>query len=254
MMASREMSHVDLERGEAHEHHRHHDVGGSDDDDDDSVCFSDADDGSGSCYSQFYSTAGGSYDECAFAGVLDEDYDVEGGSGRPSSASDCSVVAEGGGRVVRVHLARAEGGGRVVKMLLARAERERDCRICHLGLESNSRESGAPIQLGCSCKGDLGAAHKNCAEAWFKIKGNKTCEICNSIARNIAGVNEVESAEQPTNEIDIPPAPSAIPATPTLPSETRNFWQGHRFLNLLLACMVFAFVISWLFHFNVPSS
>ena len=38
----------------------------------------------------------------------------------------------------------------------------------------------------------------------------------------------------------------------TFPNETRRFWQGHRFLNFLLACMVFAFVISWLFHFNVP--
>ncbi|KAF8042233.1 hypothetical protein BT93_A0761 [Corymbia citriodora subsp. variegata] len=238
-MASDEMSHVDLERGEARR--RRLDVVGSDDDDEEeSVCFSDADDGSASCYSQFYSTAGGSYDELTFSCVLDVDCDAEVGSGRPSSASDCSVVAAGGGREVKVHLARVE--------------RERDCRICHLGLESNSHEYGAPIQLGCSCKGDLGAAHKNCAEAWFKIKGNKTCEICNSIARNVTGVNEVESAEQPTNEIDNPTAPSAVPVAPTLPSETRNFWQGHRFLNLLLACMVFAFVISWLFHFNVPSS
>lgn len=39
----------------------------------------------------------------------------------------------------------------------------------------------------------------------------------------------------------------------TTATDTRNFWQGHRFLNFLLACMVFAFVISWLFHFNVPS-
>lgn len=152
------MSHVDLERGETHPQRVESSVV---DDDDESVCFSDPDDGSASCYSQFYSTAGGSYDEQAFSCVLDVDYDVEGGSGRASSASDCSVVAEGGGREVKVHLARAE------------RERERDCRICHLGLESNSRESGAPIQLGCSCKGDLGAAHKNCAEAWFKIKGNK---------------------------------------------------------------------------------
>ncbi|KAI6698372.1 hypothetical protein NL676_018491 [Syzygium grande] len=230
------MSRADLERGETHDRH----VGSSDDDDDESLCFSDADDGSGSSYSQFYSTAGGSYDESNFSRVLDVDYDAEGGSGRPSWSSDCSVVAEGGGREVKVHLARAE--------------RERDCRICHLGLESNSHESGAPIQLGCSCKGDLGAAHKNCAEAWFKIKGNKTCEICNSIARNVIGVSEVESVEQLTIEIDNPAASSAVPAAPTLSSETRNFWQGHRFLNLLLACIVFAFVISWLFHFNVPSS
>lgn len=49
---------------------------------------------------------------------------------------------------------------------------DRDCRICHLGFESNVLENGAAIELGCSCKGDLGAAHKKCAETWFKIKGN----------------------------------------------------------------------------------
>jgi hypothetical protein len=48
-------------------------------------------------------------------------------------------------------------------------------------------------------------------------------------------------------------AATAAAAAPVNPTETRNFWQGHRFLNFLLACMVFAFVISWLFHFNVPS-
>ncbi|KAL4386351.1 hypothetical protein GQ457_09G030190 [Hibiscus cannabinus] len=36
------------------------------------------------------------------------------------------------------------------------------------------------------CKDDLAAAHKHCAEAWFKIKGNRTCEICGSTARNVA--------------------------------------------------------------------
>ncbi|XP_020591501.1 uncharacterized protein LOC110032266 [Phalaenopsis equestris] len=50
---------------------------------------------------------------------------------------------------------------------------EKDCRICHLNLESHAQESGIPIVLGCSCKDDLAAAHKQCAETWFKIKGNK---------------------------------------------------------------------------------
>ena len=79
----------------------------------------------------------------------------------------------------------------------------------------------------------------------------RTCEICCSTARNVAGVNEVELAEQwnEANDTVMPPAP----VTTTQPAENRNFWQGHRFLNFLLACMVFAFVISWLFHFNVPS-
>ncbi|KAL8539141.1 hypothetical protein ACS0TY_000944 [Phlomoides rotata] len=121
---------------------------------------------------------------------------------------------------------------------------ERDCRICHLSMDATNQESGIPIELGCSCKDDLAAAHKQCAEAWFKIKGNKTCEICGSIAQNVSGVPESEMTEQWNGDA----APAAVSSGPS-----RNFWQGHRFLNFLLACMVFAFVISWLFHFNVPS-
>ncbi|GMI87201.1 hypothetical protein like AT5G05830 [Hibiscus trionum] len=129
-------------------------------------------------------------------------------------------------------------------------EMETDCRICHLVLDTANHESGVPIELGCSCKDDLAAAHKHCAEAWFKIKGNRTCEICGSTARNVvAAVIDTDTAE-PWNEANdsTATAPATIHA-----AETRNFWQGHRFLNFLLACMVFAFVISWLFHFNVPS-
>ncbi|KAL5733129.1 hypothetical protein ACOSQ2_032821 [Xanthoceras sorbifolium] len=142
-----------------------------------------------------------------------------------------------------------ECGGGESKVQLARVER-RDCRICHLSMDATNQESGVPIELGCSCKDDLAAAHKHCAEAWFKIKGNKTCEICGSTACNVTGANEAELAEQWNESSD------AIPAAATAPvhqAETRNFWQGHRFLNFLLACMVFAFVISWLFHFNIPS-
>jgi hypothetical protein len=50
---------------------------------------------------------------------------------------------------------------------------ESNCRICHLGLESAAAESGNGIVLGCSCKDDLSRAHKQCAETWFKIRGNK---------------------------------------------------------------------------------
>ncbi|KAE8717275.1 laccase-8-like [Hibiscus syriacus] len=225
-MSSLEISHFDLEQGT----HRRN---GSDmSADEASVCFSDADEGS--CYSQFYSTTGGSYDDCGSDGEIG---DVSG-SGRVSSASDCSVVVQiqNGANEIKVHLAKVE----------------KDCRICHLGLESNSHESGGAIELGCSCKDDLAAAHKHCAEAWFKIRGNKTCEICQSIARNVVGVNEIESAEQP-NDNNSSAATAAV-SGPVSYSESRNLWHGHRFLNLLLACMVFALVISWLFHLNVPSS
>ncbi|CAB4270872.1 unnamed protein product [Prunus armeniaca] len=82
-------------------------------------------------------------------------------------------------------------------------------------------------------------------------RGDETCEICGSTARNVAGVTEAELVEQWSETNDTAMATSA--AAPVQTAESRNFWQGHRFLNFLLACMVFAFVISWLFHFNVPS-
>ncbi|KAI4331690.1 hypothetical protein MLD38_029849 [Melastoma candidum] len=235
---------LDLEEGGGYvpRHCRRKSSGGEDASEDGSVSFSDAD--VGSCYSHYYSTAGGSYDEYSFGCMSDGD--ITGGSvsrrAWSAAASECSVEVE-----------EDEGGVIEVKVHLAKVEREKDCRICHLGLESNSQESGVPIELGCSCKDDLGAAHKNCAETWFKIRGNKICEICNSVARNVVGANEVESAEQFSNEVENAVASTAVTA-PTAPSERRYFWQGHRFLNFLLACMIFAFVISWLFHFNVPST
>lgn len=165
----------------------------------------------------------------------------------PSSESGSSseIVKESRSSVSEVDL---QCGVPEIKVHLAKVER--DCRICHLSLDAGNQDSGLPIELGCSCKDDLAAAHKQCAEAWFKIKGNKTCEICGSIARNVAGPNEVELVEQ-WNEVNEIAVATAAPSVHT--AETQNFWQGHRFLNFLLACMVFAFVISWLFHFNVPS-
>lgn len=77
----------------------------------------------------------------------------------------------------------------------------------------------------------------------------RTCEICNSVARNVVEVNESEEIEK-SNENNS----NAAVQTSATPSVTQSFWRGHRLLNFLLACMVFAFVISWLFHFNVPST
>ncbi|KAI3470828.1 hypothetical protein Pfo_027491 [Paulownia fortunei] len=155
---------------------------------------------------------------------------------RESNVSECSV-----------EIVDLESGAHETKLHLAGTVR--DCRICHLSMDATNQDSGIPIELGCSCKDDLAAAHKQCAEAWFKIKGNKTCEICGSIAQNVTGVNEAELME---HWIETNDATATAMASAPL-SESRNFWQGHRFLNFLLACMVFAFVISWLFHFNVPS-
>nr|GMD73434.1 uncharacterized protein LOC109163760 [Ipomoea batatas] len=105
---------------------------------------------------------------------------------------------------------------------------ERDCRICHLSLSGTVNpvmvisNAGAKIKLLCTCLG--------------------TCEICGATAVNIAG-------EQATTEdIDTSGVASAAPVAV---SENQNFWRGRRVMNFLLACMVFAFVISWLFHFNI---
>jgi hypothetical protein len=73
----------------------------------------------------------------------------------------------------------------------------------------------------------------------------RICEICSATACNVVVLGDPELSDQwsEANNTTVVQAPQA---------ETRRFWQGHRFLNFLLACMVFAFVISWLFHFNVP--
>ncbi|KAF5738527.1 hypothetical protein HS088_TW13G01427 [Tripterygium wilfordii] len=152
------------------------------------------------------------------------------GAHREESTSDCmsEVDLEGGALEREVHSGN-------------KGER-RDCRICHLGLKS--RGGLAAIELGCSCKGDLGAAHKKCAETWFKIKGNMVCEICGATAVNVAG----DQVNEPNTAMSV--APSAAVA-PVIASENQTFWHGRRIMNFLLACMVFLFFISWLFHFKV---
>ncbi|CAM8961905.1 unnamed protein product [Rhodiola kirilowii] len=233
-------AHIDLEQGRMTYQHRRTNSG-SDDEDNTSICFSDADEGS--CYSTFYSTAGGSYEDIRFTDHEVGDVSLSRGD---SSVSDCSVEVEIHGEDedgdVKVHLDDDDDDDEVGDEL-------RECRICHLNLGTGS----GVIELGCDCKNDLAAAHSNCAERWFKIRGNRTCEICNSTAENVNVVSELEMMQQSTaaNASNIVTA-SLAPPSPA-ESTRRSFWQGHRFLNCLLACMVFAFVISWLFHFNVPS-
>ncbi|KAL3639459.1 hypothetical protein CASFOL_017366 [Castilleja foliolosa] len=129
---------------------------------------------------------------------------------------------------------------------------ERDCRICRLSLISSSPRpgSGLVIELGCSCNDDLAVAHKHCAETWFKIKGNKTCEICNSVARNVVGPNDAEAAQEATESVVV--EESNTPSDPMLSTtEDRTYSNGDEFFNFLLACVVFGFVISWIFDVNI---
>ncbi|XP_076900045.1 uncharacterized protein LOC143554070 [Bidens hawaiensis] len=130
----------------------------------------------------------------------------------------------------------------------------KDCRICHLSLVGDG--DGDAFELGCCCKNDLAAAHKHCAETWFKIKGNKTCEICNSIVSNL---NEMQMTPSVGVMVDVNVEATTTHSSSTARGGGRGRFggggciNGHRLLNFILACLVFAFVVSWLFHFNIPS-
>ncbi|PSR95077.1 E3 ubiquitin-protein like [Actinidia chinensis var. chinensis] len=192
-----------------------------------SLCFSDSDRDHGE--TPPCSTAGTSFSE------------IEGVVGphrlRESSANDFAsydVDLERGDLEVKVRLGKEE----------------RDCRICHLKLVGRGgggdEEAGVAIELGCACKGDLANAHKQCAETWFKIRGNTTCEICGATALNVVGeqTNEGNGATASISEALAGPATVA---------ENQGFWHGRRVMNTLLTCLVFAFVVSWLFHFHLLS-
>lgn len=109
----------------------------------------------GSSSSQSYSTPDGSNDGYNFDCEIKE---VDCKRVLTVVNSDCSVDIESGVGEVDILLGTME----------------RDCRICHLSLQvaGSEMESGINIQLGCSCKNDMAAAHQHCAETWFRIKGN----------------------------------------------------------------------------------
>ncbi|PKA58371.1 hypothetical protein AXF42_Ash013877 [Apostasia shenzhenica] len=61
-----------------------------------------------------------------------------------------------------------------------------DVFVCKADVESCSRyRQDTLIDLGCSCKNDLGIAHYACALKWFISQGSTVCEICGTIAKNV---------------------------------------------------------------------
>lgn len=149
-MLSLEMTHLDLECG-GHQNSsavRNEEEEGS-------VCFGEVEESS---YPQFYSTANRPND------AYDFDRKIE------QILNSTRVVSS----MVESHC-WVENKNEVLELNVHSEKVERDCRICQLSLDmdDSDQESGIPIELGCSCKDDLAAAHKHCAEAWFKIKGNK---------------------------------------------------------------------------------
>ncbi|GAB4831427.1 hypothetical protein Ancab_005438 [Ancistrocladus abbreviatus] len=125
---------------------------------------------------------------------------------------------------------------------------EKLCRICHLSSDQTSEASPGIevvlIQLGCGCKGELCVAHRHCAEAWFKLKGNRVCEICGETAQNVTGVGDggfIEDWNARGSNGNQTNAPERVSAC----------WSGQPLCNLLLACLVITFVLPWFFHVNM---
>ncbi|CAM6049180.1 unnamed protein product [Sphagnum compactum] len=71
---------------------------------------------------------------------------------------------------------------------------ERICRVCHVDLYAPG--TGEPMELGCACKQDLALCHRPCAEEWFKVRGNRSCEICGQTVQNLLqpATNQLEAA------------------------------------------------------------
>ncbi|KAJ4977515.1 hypothetical protein NE237_002621 [Protea cynaroides] len=120
---------------------------------------------------------------------------------------------------------------------------EKICRICLLSSDQSSDVSDT-LQLGCVCKDELGFAHRHCAETWFRLKGNRCCEICGETAKNITGVGDDRFMEE-WNESRF--------ATSRNHSSSRSggCWRGRSFCNFLMACLVIAFVLPWFLRINM---
>lgn len=118
---------------------------------------------------------------------------------------------------------------------------EKMCRICHLSPDQ-AEDASELIQLGCGCKDELGIAHRRCAEAWFKLKGNRYCEICGANAKNITGEEDSRFMEAWHDRRALSSRNS---------SQRSACWRRQFFCNFLMACLVIAFVLSWFFRVNI---
>ncbi|KAA8534131.1 hypothetical protein F0562_031676 [Nyssa sinensis] len=116
-----------------------------------------------------------------------------------------------------------------------------------VGVSEKGRDSSLSE---CSAEVDLEGGVSEIKRPGSRLRATKPVRSVDQLHAMLPGANEAELIEQ-WNEANDAAVAAAVAPVPL--AETRNFWQGHRFLNFLLACMVFAFVISWLFHFNVPS-
>ncbi|KAL3679554.1 hypothetical protein R1sor_022510 [Riccia sorocarpa] len=107
------------------------------------------------------------------------------------------------------------------------------CRVCQV----NSSPKEALMDLGCACKRDLAHAHRECAETWFRVRGNRKCEICGEIAQNV-------------QLVEAPAGTSAdITTTITVVTVHHRYACQNRPVRVLLAFLIAAFLVPWLFRF-----
>ncbi|XP_031130279.1 uncharacterized protein LOC116032032 [Ipomoea triloba] len=116
---------------------------------------------------------------------------------------------------------------------------ERVCRICHLNAKDMKNSKDLIIELGCNCKGELGFAHLHCAEAWFKLKGNRLCEICGETVKNVRGVGDARFMEE-WNDGGASAAESG-----------KSCWNGQPFCNFLMACLVITLLLPWFLRVDI---
>lgn len=113
-------------------------------------------------------------------------------------------------------------------------ENSKVCRICHFGKELEL------IKLGCDCKGELGSSHQHCAEAWFAQKGDRICEICGKMAKNVeASADDGSIFMMEWNEMRMVAA--------TLDDSHESSPRCKQIVcNLTLAALLIVFLLSWL--------
>ncbi|ONK80259.1 uncharacterized protein A4U43_C01F15670 [Asparagus officinalis] len=116
------------------------------------------------------------------------------------------------------------------------------CRICHLSREKGSDEA---VLIGCGCKGELGYVHPDCGEAWFRVRGNRYCEICGMFAENINGDDnrnfmEVWNEGRTVESVD--------GVTGDLSERGISRWRRRPLCNILMGCLVLVSVLLWFFR------
>ncbi|BBN18041.1 hypothetical protein MPTK1_7g19060 [Marchantia polymorpha subsp. ruderalis] len=144
-----------------------------------------------------------------------DDVDLEKGLGTSGTGVDKNAVQKG-------TVLEYEGAEETV------------CRVCHFNL-GPSKES--LMDLGCSCKRDLSHAHRECAETWFRVRGNRKCEICGEIAQNV----HLAEATPGTSTGDT--------TTITVVTVHHRYACQNKPVRVLLAFLVAAFLVPWLFRF-----